>query len=150
MLERSGAAWRIYIRPFALAAIFTVVGETMMFVLWGMVLYSEGDVLARLLWAVVDAFAMSAVIGLMVGFIVGGRYNGAVAGVISSFCYATVLVAGILICFELDIVLGLFGIRNNPKLYIITVLLATLLSTPLYGWLLHSDKGKALFSRIGL
>ena len=150
MLDRFSPEWEGYIRPLALAAFFLVPGEAAMFVLWEVTLPSEGSVMARLIWAAVDAVLMTAAVRLLVGFIVGQRYEGAVAAVIASCCYATVLFGGILVCYEIDLELDLFGVRRNPDLFILTSIVPALLSTPLYGWLLHSDFGKSLLARIGL
>jgi hypothetical protein len=150
MLDRLAPVWGGYIRPLALAAVFTVPGQAMMFVFWGIVLYPDGDMAAKLLWTAASGVGMAVAIGLMVGFIVGGRYEGAIAGVISSFCYATVLIAAILISYKIDVALDMFGVRRDPKLFVLTGVVPTLLTTPLYGWLLHSDFGKSLLARIGL
>jgi hypothetical protein len=150
MLDRLAPVWGSYIRPLALAAVFTVPGAAILFVYWGMVLYPDGDIVAKLLWAAASGIGMAVAIGLMVGFIVGGRYEGAIAGVISSFCYATVLVAAVLISYEVDVVLDLFGIRRDPMRFVLTGVVPTFLTAPLYGWLLHGKVGKALLARIGM
>lgn len=150
MLDRLAPVWGSYIRPLALAAVFTVPGEAMLFVFWGMVLYPDGDMVAKLLWTAASGVGTAVAIGLMVGFIVGGRYEGTIAGIISSFCYATVLVAAILISYEVDVALDVFGVRRDPMGFVLTGVVPTFLTTPLYGWLLHGKAGKALLSRIGL
>ena len=150
MLDRLAPVWGSYIRPLALAAVFTVPGEAMLFVFWGMVLYPDGDMVAKLLWTAASGVGTAVAIGLMVGFIVGGRYEGTIAGIISSFCYATVLVAAILISYEVDVALDVFGARRDPMLFVLTGFVPTFLTAPLYGWLLHGKAGKALLSRIGL
>ncbi|MEN8197684.1 MAG: hypothetical protein ABFS30_14405 [Pseudomonadota bacterium] len=150
MLDRLAPVWGSYIRPFALAAVFTVPGEAMMFVYWGAVRYPDGDIMAKLLWAAAVGIGMAVAIGLMVGFVVGGRYEGTIAGVISSFCYATVLIAALLISYEVYVALDMFEVRRDPMRFVLSGVVPTLLTTPLYGWLLHGKAGKALFSRIGL
>lgn len=150
MLDRLAPVWGGYIRPLALAAVFTVPGQAMMFVYWGVVLYPDGDIVAKLLWTAASGIGMAVAIGLMVGFIVGGRYEGAIAGVISSFCYATVLIAAILIIYEVDVARDLFEVWRNPMLFVLTAVVPIFLTAPLYGWLLHSDFGKSLLARFGL
>lgn len=150
MLDRLAPVWGSYIRPLVLAAVFTVPGEGILFVYWGVMLYPGGDIVAQLIWTAASGIGTAVAIGLMVGFIVGGRYEGTIAGVISAFCYATVLVAAILISYQADVALDLFGARNNPMLFVLTGVVPTFLTAPLYGWLLHSNLGKALLSRIGL
>ena len=150
MPNESSSGWRNYTRPLALAALFTVPGEAEVFVAWELYQHQDGDVMARLLWVAVGAIVMTAVIGLMVGFIVVGRFEGVVAGVISSLCYGTVLVGGILASYQLDVAFDLFGVEKNPDLFILTGVVPTLLTTPLYGWLLHGKMGKALLARAGL
>ena len=150
MQGRQTPVRRHYIRPLALAAVFMVAGAAMLFVLWGVVLHPDGDSAARLLWAIANAIVMAAAIGLMVGFIVGERYKGGIAMVVSSFCYATVLVAGILVNYEIDLTNDLFGFRRDPALFVQTIVLPAILTAPLYGWLLHGNPGKALLARLGL
>ena len=150
MLDRLAPVWGSYIRPLALAAVFTVPGEAMLFVFWAMVLYPDGDMVAKLLWTAASGVGTAVAIGLMVGFVVGGRYEGTIAGIISSFCYATVLVAAILISYEVDVALDVFGVRRDPMRFVLTGVVPTFLTAPLYGWLLHGNAGKALLSRIGL
>lgn len=139
-----------YVRPLALAAVFTIPGAAMTFVLWGLVVHPGGDVGTKLFYAAASGIGMSVAIGLMVGFIVSGRYEGTIAGVLSSFCYATVLVAAILICYEADMLLDIFGIHRDPWLFVETSVVPALLTTPLYGWLLHGRAGKILLARVGL
>jgi len=150
MLGRGAPVGGSYIRPFALAAVFTVSGEAMLFMYWLGTRYPDGDILANLFWTFASGVGMALAIGLMVGFIVGGRYEGLIAGVISSFCYATVLIAAILIIYEADVAMDLFEVRRNPMLFVLTAVVPIFLTAPLYGWLLHSDFGKALLTRIGL
>ena len=150
MRDRQVVSRTDYVRPLAVAAVFTVAGEAMVFIVWELVHYPGGDVTAKLLWVTLAAMVLAAAIGFMVGFIVGGRYHGTVAAVVSSFCYATVLIAGILISYEIDMAKNLFGVRRDPELFVLTGILPAILTAPLYGWLLHSNLGKALLSRIGL
>ncbi|MBE9557900.1 MAG: hypothetical protein IMF08_13660, partial [Proteobacteria bacterium] len=137
-------------RPLVLAAAFTVPGEAMLFVLWEISLYSDGNMVTRLIWAAIDAVAMIVAIGLMVGFVVGRRHEGVSAAVISSCCYAIVLFGGILICYKIDMEQQLFGVQYDPGFFIMTSVVPALLSAPLYGWLLHSDRGQGLLARAGL
>lgn len=143
-------ARRHYVRPLVLAAMFTVVGETMVVVLWGFILYPGGGILSKLLLAAASAIVMAVAIGLMVGFIVGGRFKGPVAAVASSLCYTIVLVAGILISYKIDMATDLFGVRRDPTLFVLTGVLPAISSAPLYGWLLHGELGKDLLARLGL
>lgn len=150
MQGKSDPMWGAYIRPFAVAAAFTVPGEAMAFVYWGVVLYPGGDLATKLLWTAASGVGITVAIGLMVGFIVGGRYEGTIAGVISSFCYATVLIAATLISYEVDVAMDLFGVRHDPMRFVLTGVVPAFLTAPIYGWLLHGDAGEALLSRIGL
>lgn len=139
-----------YFRPLVLAAFFALPGAAITFVFWGLVVSSGGDVRAKLLYAVASGVGETVAVGFMVGFIVSGRYEGMIAGVISSLCYATVLIAATLICYEIDMALNLFGVPRDPGLFFMTSVVPALLTAPLYGWLLHGRMGKALFARLGL
>jgi hypothetical protein len=54
------------------------------------------------------------------------------------------------LCYRLDHVLGLFGAREAPVLFIAGGLVPALLGSALYGWLLHSHKGATLLARVSL
>jgi len=150
MLDGAGPGWKVYIRPLAVATAFAVAGEAMVFVYWGLILHPGGEVMDKLFWAVACAVGMGGATGLLVGFVVGTRYKGTVAASLSGFCYVIVLAAGILVSYEADAAVDLFGVRHDPLLFILTGVVPTLLTAPLYGWLLHSITGRALLSRIGL
>jgi predicted MFS family arabinose efflux permease len=150
MLDGWGPGWRGYVRPLAVATGFTVAGEAMVFVYWGLILHPGGDVVDKLIWTTTCAIGMGGTTGLMAGFIVGERYEGTVAAIISALCYVIVLAAGILVSYKIDTALDLFGVTHDPQLFILTGVVPTLLTAPLYGWLLHGNAGRALLSRIGL
>jgi hypothetical protein len=75
-----------YVRTLVLAAIFTALGEAAGFLFWGTTLYPGGDIAAQLLWAAANWIITALAIGLMTGFMVIDRYEGAIAGVVSAFC----------------------------------------------------------------
>lgn len=129
---------------------FTLAGDAMTFALWGFVWYPGGETLAKLFWITVNTLALSLAAGGMVGFIVGNRYRGTVAGVVAALCYATVMIAGLMARYELDLAFGLFRVSHDPVGFILTGMLPALVCAPFYGWLLHSRVGQSLLSRLGL
>lgn len=140
----------MYMRPVVLAAVFIVTGQVVAYVQWGTVWDSAHDNAAGLFWSAIISAMTALAAGFMAGLVAGRRYEGAMAGAIAACCYAIVLIAALLICFELDHALGLFEIRYDPKSFIIGSLGAVLLSAPLFGWFLHSRTGKNLLRHIGL
>jgi hypothetical protein len=150
MKDEKGSVRTVYLRPMVLAALFIVAGQVWISLQWGTEREPGGDMGAGWLWNLAVTMVTVFAIGLMTGFIVGMRYDGFVAGVIAACCYVTVLTATILICFDFDMALGLFGAAQDPKL-VIGVSLALVLGTaPLFGWLLYGRWGMSLMSRIGL
>jgi hypothetical protein len=150
MLDGWSPGWKVYLRPLAVATAFTVAGEAMIFAYWGLFLHPEGDVLTKLFWTAACGIGMGAATGLLVGFVVGARYRGTVAANLSAFCYVIVLAAGILISYEADAVANLFRVRQYPFHFLMTGVVPTLLTAPLFGWLLHSTRGKRILKRVGL
>lgn len=141
---------RKFVRPTVVAAVFILPGEAMVWLFRGPHLQTDGDLTAEIVLSLAVGPAMAIAIGLMVGFTVGERHHGLVAGTIASLCYATVTVATILLGFELDTEFDLFRVTENPALFFATVVMPFLVSTPLYGWLLHSRIGDCILSRLRL
>jgi hypothetical protein len=139
-----------YLRPMVAAVPLTVPGATLVFLFWGLRLHPDGQIMAELVSSAIAGLAMAVAIGLMVGFIVGDRYEGTVAATVSSLCYAIVSIAVILVGYEIDMEIDHSGIPQDPALFAATVVMPFLATMPLYGWLLHSRGGKALLSRFGL
>ena len=150
MKDEKGSVRTVYIRPMVLAAIFVVAGQIWVYAQWGAERESAGDLADSCLWNAIVTVITVMSIGLMSGFITGTRYEGFVAGVIAACCYVTVLTATILICFELDMTFGLFGMSRDPKEVIGVSLALVLAGAPVFGWILHSRPGKAALGRVGL
>lgn len=150
MKDEKGSVRTVYLRPILLAAMFIAVGQGVTYVKWGTIWTPDYDNSATWFWSAFISALAALAVGLMTGLVAGRRYDGAIAAGIAACCYATVLIAALLICFELDYSLELFEIRYEAKSFIIGSLFAVLASAPLFGWLLHSRAGKALLTRIGL
>lgn len=150
MKDEKGSVRTVYLRPTVLAVLLVVAGQIWAYAQWGTEREPGDDLAIRWLWNVAATVVTVSAIGLMTGFIAGRRYEGFVAGVIAACCYVTVLTAAILVCFELDLALDVFGMGHDPKLVIGVSLAFVLASAPVFGWLLHSRWGTFLMRRIGL
>jgi len=150
MKDEQGSVRIVYIRPMVIAGFFAFAGLAILVFFHEFSPDSGIRIGDRLLSAALGAAFMAVAIGAMTGFVVGNRYKGAIAAVLSAFCYAMVWIAGILIGFELDMKFDLFESDESPLSYILAVTIPALLTAPLYGWLLHSGLGRDLLARLGL
>lgn len=126
------------------------VGEATYFVVWGLWLFPEGDVLAKLGWTVVCVVAMGAVIGAGVVAFVIDRQVGILAIVVTAVIYAAVLSICTVICANVDRHFDYFGGATEPTLFVLAGLIPAILSSGLYAWLLHSRRGQSILARVRL
>lgn len=62
-----------FVRPIVLALALTVLGEVLIFGIWGVLLFPEGNLLRKLGWTLTCGVAMGAAIGALVNVVVTGR-----------------------------------------------------------------------------
>lgn len=139
-----------FVRPIVLAIFFTLAGEILIFLLWGVVLFPAGTLWRKLAWTMVCGLAMGATIGALVNVFVTGRQSGRPAGIAAGALYFGVLSLCVLICYEIDHAIGFFGAHEEPLLFILGGLVPAAITAVAYGWLLHAENGRAILSRCGL
>lgn len=138
-----------YLRPTIVAMALSAIGEATYFVLWGLVLFPGGNVLAKFTWTATCVVAMGAVIGVGVAAFVMERLDGKAAALGTAFVYAAVLSACTLICAHLDRQFDYFGGASQPTLFLAAGLIPAVLSSALYAWLLYSGLGRTILQRLG-
>lgn len=139
-----------YLRPITVAMALAAMGEAIYFVVWGLWLFPEGDVLAMAAWTATCVVAMGAVIGAGVIAFVVERVVGLAAVICSAAIYAVVLSACTLICASLDSHFDYFGGATAPTLFVLAGLIPAILTSGVYGWLLYSRAGNGILLRVGL
>lgn len=141
---------REYLRPFRLALIFTAIGETTYFLVWGLWFFPTGCVHAKLAWTATCTIAMAAVIGMAVMVLVLDRLDGLTALVGSAILYVSILSACTLICYGIDSRFDYFGGASAPALFVLAGPIPAALSAIPYAWLLHTPKGRMTIERLGI
>lgn len=139
-----------FVRPIVVVTALTLGGEMMIFLIWGLGIFPDGELLPKFVWTATCGVAMGATIAALTILLVTGRLEGrraaAAAGVISF----AVLAFCTFLCYRLDLSLDLFGARAAPELFVSGGLVPALLGSALYGWLLHARRGASLLARLGL
>lgn len=139
------------LRPVKLGILFSVLGEVVIFLIWGLWLYPEGNVLHKFLWTVVFCgLGMGATAGALISWWVEGKYWGKSAIWACSVISFTVL--GLFcnfLCFKLDMHFNYFGAAVTPGLFIINGMIMSALGGALIGWLNFSYRGIKLLEKYG-
>jgi hypothetical protein len=139
-----------FTRPITVAVTLTFFGEAVIFLLWGVSLFPGGPLWRKAVWTGICGVAMGATIGALVNVAVTGRMAGRTAALCSGVLYFAVLAFCTFLCFEIDLATGSrFGARQAPVLFIAGGLVPAFLSSFLYAWLLFSEPGSRLLTRLG-
>lgn len=141
-----------YTRPLIVGLALATFGELLLFIVFGVILYPEGDLFSKFLWTVVFCgIGMGSAFGVAIDLMVVNRFKGAMA-----ILYCTILSSGFLgigcnvLCFKLDQEFQYFGGQHNPTLFIINGLIMATLGGFIGGWLLFTDQGKKILQKVGL
>lgn len=150
--ERTSAAAEVsslrrrYLRPLRLAILFSVLGESTIFVVWGLLLYPEGNVPKKFLWTIVFCgLGMGGALGSLVALLVVDRLSGwrAVAATVS--LSTPVLGVGCnLLCLELDQHFLYFGGAENSPLFIWDGVVMSAVGGAALGWLCFTEAGSCV------
>ena len=135
------------LRPIKLSILFSVAGEFVIFVVWGMILFPYGSWLHKLLWTLLFCgVGMGSAIGAVVAIFIVGRLRGAAA--IAATTVASVALLGVacnLLCLALDEHFHYFGGESHGEMFIWNGIVMAALGGLLVGWLCFTERG----SRIG-
>ncbi len=145
MIER-----RQVVRPVAVAIAFTLAGEVLIFLIWGISLFPVGAIWRKLIWTTTCGVAMGASIGAFVNVFVTGQLRPPKAPIAAAAIYFSVLAFCVALCYQIDLSIGFFGAREAPWLFILGGLIPALVTSYAYAWLLYSNSGQAILTRVGL
>ena len=144
---------RPWLRPIWLSIAASMAGEFVIWVVFGLVLFPEGDPFAKLIWTVVFCgLGMGATVGGMVSLFVVGRMDGGRAIAATTALALVVLgVACDVLCLNLDVhYFHYFGGEEAPGFFLLNGLVMSGLGGLAIGALLFTERGRGLLDRWGL
>ena len=139
-----------FVRPIAAAVLFTLIGEILIFLIWGIALFPAGALWRKLAWTMTCGLAMGATIGALVNVFVTGRLRSYPAAVTAGTIYFSVLAFCTVFCYQIDLSVDFFGAREASVLFILGGLIPAFVTSIVYVWLLYSAPGQAMLGRVGL
>jgi len=140
-----------YLRPICLSIALCVFAEAILLVLFGIILFPDGNLLFKSLWALLFCgLGMGATSGSLVSLLVIDRLSNANSAIIATvFIYVSLLgVACNLLCLNLDESFHYFGAHSNPKLFFFNGLIQSIIGGYLLGWFLFTASGKKLLLQL--
>lgn len=125
----------------------TVLGELVIFLVWGLWLFPGGELLPKFIWTVVVCgIGMGSVIAVLLLLFVVDRLGGWTAVAVTTAL--TVSVLGLLcnwLCYTLDThFFHFFGGAENPTLFIVNGIVMAAVGGLAIGWLLFIPGGQRL------
>lgn len=152
-IRRLPADARPWLRPLWLSIGASMAGEFVIWVVFGLVLFPEGDPFTKLVWTVVFCgLGMGAVVGGMVSLFVVGRLDGAKA--VAATTVLALLVLGVgcdVLCLNLDAhYFHYFGGEEDPVFFLMNGLLMSALGGLAIGSLVFTERGRRWLDRRGL
>jgi hypothetical protein len=145
-------AHKLYIRPLIISLFFAVAGELLLLVIYGIILFPEGNLMYKVLWTLgFCGIGMGATLGAGINLFVMGRYAGPNAILLTILLSFLIMgVACDLLCLNLDLHFNYFGAQASPLLFSAGGVLGSILAGAGIGGLLFSETGRSLLERIGL
>ena len=140
-----------YLRPLWLSIALATSGELVIFVVWGLVLFPEGDPLTKFLWTVVFCgVGMGSAMGALTDLVVVERLDGIEAVVTVALMWAVPLGLGCdLLCFNLDRhYFRYFGGSDAPGLFIGSGVVMAAIGGVLVGLLCFTERGRRLLDHL--
>ena len=138
------------IRPIAVAVLFTVVGEIIYFLLWGVIWFPAGELWRKVGWTATCGLAMGIVIGAVVLLLAMQSRKRPPALTVTGAVYAGVLLYCTALCLLIARSVGYFGANSDPALFIGGSVIPIIVSTGFYAWLVATENGAKALARIGL
>ena len=148
----AGDARKMYIRPLIISLFFAIVGELSLLVIYGIILFPEGNLMYKVLWTLgYCGIGMGATLGAGINLFVMGRYAGPKAILLTILLSFLIMgVACDLLCLNLDLHFNYFGAQASPLLFSSGGVLGSLIAGAGIGGLLFSETGRSILERIGL
>ena len=145
-------ARKTYIRPLIISLFFSIVGELVLLVIYGIVLFPEGNMMYKVLWTLgFCGIGMGATLGAGINLFIVGRHVGLKAVLLTVLLSFLIMgVACDLLCLNLDLHFNYFGAQASPLLFVTSGVLGSLIAGAGIGVLLFSETGRSILGRIGI
>ena len=145
-------ARKLYIRPLIISLFFSVGGELLLLVIYGIILFPAGNLIYKVLWTLgFCGVGMGATLGAAINLFIIGRYEGTKAVLLTILLSLLIMgVACDLLCLNLDLHFNYFGAQTNPLLFSAGGVLGSLIGGTGIGGLLFSETGQSILRRIGI
>jgi hypothetical protein len=143
---------KMFNRPVIVSLGFTVLGELFLLVIHGIILFPDGNIFYKALWAIVFCgIGMGATLGAFINLIVTGRYSG-IKAVIFTILLSFFLLGMLceLLCFKLDLTFHYFGASTNPTLFLLNGMVGSIIAGAGIGELLFSRRGNSVLMGFGV
>lgn len=140
------AARSALLRPIKLSIMMSVTGEFIIFVVWGLFLFPEGNWLDKLLWTLLFCgVGMGAAVGAAVALFIVGRLRG-VAAIVATMALSIGLlgVTCNLLCLALDEHFHYFGGDRDGPLFVWNGIAMAAFGGLAVGWLCFTERGSKI------
>ena len=140
--------WENCIRPLKVTILMTLIAELGLFVVFGLLLFPQGNLLYKLIWTgLYCGIGMGAATGALIVLIVVERFEGMKALLAGFFTATLSLLACNLLCLTIDQHYNFFGGREAPHLFLWNGIAMIVPGSALLSWLLFTDQGNAILDR---
>jgi hypothetical protein len=143
---------KLFIRPLIVSLGFSVIGEFLLLILYGIILFPDGNMIYKILWTLgFCGIGMGATLGTSINLFIIGRYSGLKAILLTTLLAFLIMgVACDLLCLNLDLHFNYFGAQTNPLLFSAGGMLGSLIAGAGIGGLLFSKTGQSIMERLGI
>ena len=143
---------KLFIRPLIVSLGFSVIGEFLLLILYGIILFPDGNMIYKILWTLgFCGIGMGATLGTSINLFIIGRYSGLKAILLTTLLAFLIMgVACDLLCLNLDLYFNYFGAQTNPLLFSAGGMLGSLIAGAGIGGLLFSKTGQSIMERLGI
>ena len=141
-----------YLRPLKVSLMVAMLGELGLFLIYGVYLNPEGNLLYKFLWTVLFCgVGMGASLGAFINLFVTDKLSGSKA--IMATTVLSFMILGIacdMLCISLDQHFHYFGGDKSPLIFWTGGLAGSLIGGVLIGWLCFSAKGNMVLDKLKL
>ena len=140
-----------YIRPIKVTILMTLMAELGLFVIFGLLLFPQGNLLYKLIWTgVYCRIGMGAATGALIVLIVVGRFEGMRALLAGFFTATLSLLTCNVLCLIIDRHYNFFGGYEAPALFFWNGVVMIIPGSALLSWLLFTEQGNKVLDRFRL
>ena len=141
-----------FLRPLQVSIALSMSGEFIIFLIFGLILFPAGNWVNKFLWTVVFCgIGMGATLGAFINLFVVQRWQGVKAIIATTLLSIGLLgIACDLLCLSLDRQFQYFGGTIHSDVFLINGMVMATIGGLFGGWLLFTEKGQQLLSRLNI